>query len=98
MVKAQKRERPMHISDRKTDKARLSSPIQLNLIAVNHCIPGILSKCGARRSWAEQRHCKFAVKSDFANKCMHFNVYMDGHCDSIEAQKDAVILLEDLYR
>lgn len=88
----------MRSSDKKTDKAQLAVKNQLNLISVNHCIPGILSKCGARTSWAEQRLCIFAVKSNFAKKCMHYNAFMDGHCDSIDAQKDAVIVYEDLYK
>ena len=83
-------------SGAKMDKAQLAVQNQLNLKSVNHCIPGILSKCGAGTTWAEHRLCSFAVKSDFANKCMYYNQSMDGHCDCIDAQKDAVKIFEDL--
>lgn len=87
----------MHGSDEKTDKARLAVQNQLNLRSVNLCIPGLLSKCGAGTTWAEQRFCSFAVKSDSAYKCMYFNQSIDGHCDCIDAQKDAAIKIEDLF-
>ena len=79
----------MPVSGAKRDKAQLAVQNQLNLKSVNHCIPGILSKCGAGTTWAEQRLCSFAVKSDFANKCMYYNFSMEQHCDCIDAQKDA---------
>ena len=87
----------MRSSDEKSDKAQLAVRNQLNLKSVNHCIPGILSKCGAGTTWAEQRQCRFAVKSDFVNKCMYYNQSMDGHCDCIDAQRDAVKIFEGLY-
>ncbi len=68
---------------------------KLNLKPNNCCIPGILSKCGAGTSWAEHGFCEFAIKSGFANKCMYYNESMDGHCDCLEAQKDAVMIVED---
>jgi hypothetical protein len=83
-------------SGAKMDKGQLAVQNQLNLKSVNHCIPGILSKCGAGTTWTEQRLCSFAVKSDFANKCMYYNQSMDGHCDCIDAQKDAVEIFKDL--
>ena len=84
----------MHSSDEKAEKAKLATQIQLNLKPVNHCIPGIFSKCGAGKTWAKQQLCGFAVKSDFANKCVYCNSSMDGHCDSIDAQKDARKIFE----
>ena len=68
----------------------------LNLKPANFCIPGILSKCGAGTTWVQQRHCSFAEKSDFANKCMYYNPSMEGHCDCMEAQKDADNTFEGL--
>ena len=93
----EKGETGMHSSDDKKDKARLSVQTHFNLKSVNHCIPGILSKCGAGTTWTEQRLCRFAVKSDFANKCMYYNQTMEGHCDCIDAQKDAVNIFDDLF-
>ena len=85
----------MHSSDKKPDKAQLAVQNQLNLKSVNHCIPGIFSKCGAGKTWAEQRLCSFAVKSDFANKCMFYIEAIDGHCDCVDAQKDADVIVGD---
>ena len=69
----------------------------LNLASTNFCIPGMLSKCGAGTSWAQQRRCRFAVKSAFGNKCMYYNLAMDGHCDCIDAQQDAVKIFDEVY-
>ena len=79
----------MHRSDEKAERAKLAVQNQLNLKSVNHCIPGLFSKCGAGKTWAKQRLCAYAVKSDFAHKCVYYNSSMDGHCDSIDAQLDA---------
>jgi hypothetical protein len=67
----------------------------LNLIPINYCVPSLLSKCGAGTTWAEQKTCLFAIKSNFANKCMYYNHWMDGHCDCLEAQKDAIAVVKD---
>jgi hypothetical protein len=85
----------MHHSDDKIDNIQKSAKYQQNFEKVNYCIPGILSKCSAITSWAEQRLCKFAIKSDYANKCMYFIESIDGHCDCLDAQKDAMIIVED---
>ena len=69
----------------------------LNLKPANYCMPGILSKCAAGKIWADQRHCSFATKSKFSNKCMHYIEAIDGHCDCMDAQKDADNMFEDLY-
>jgi hypothetical protein len=66
-----------------------------NLKPINYCVPGLLSKCGAGTTWAEHKLCRFAVKSTFSNKCMHYIQAMDGHCDCLDAQKDAVIIVEE---
>ncbi len=84
----------MHSSDQKAEKAKLAAQDQMNFKWVSHCIPGILSKCGAGKAWAKQRLCGFAVKSDYANKCVYYNASMDGHCDSIDAQEDARKIFE----
>ena len=84
----------MYRLDEKAKKAGLGAQNQLNIKPVNHCIAGIFSKCGAGKTWAKQRFCAFAVKSDFSNKCVYYNSSMDGHCDSIDAQKDARKIFE----
>jgi hypothetical protein len=84
----------MHYSDDKIDNSPISAKSKQDLQKVNYCIPGILSKCSAGTSWAEQRFCKFSIKSDYANKCMYFIESMDGHCDCLDAQKDAMIIVE----
>jgi len=67
---------------------------QINLKPVNYCIPELLSKCGAGETWSEHKICRFAVVSSFANKCMYYIGSMDGHCDCLDAQKDAVTIVE----
>jgi hypothetical protein len=71
-----------------------STQHQHNLKPMNFCIPGMFSKCGAGRTWPEHRHCRFAIKSSIANKCMYYNEFMDGHCDNVDAQKDAMTIRE----
>ena len=79
----------MELADDKIENRPISVESRQNLKSINYCIPGILSKCSAGISWKEHRVCKFAVKSDYANKCMYFIKSRDGHCDCPEAQKDA---------
>jgi hypothetical protein len=80
----------MHSSKDTIDNILISAKSQQNLERVNYCIPGILSMCSAGTSWNEQSVCKYAIKSDFANKCMFFIESMDSHCDCMDAQKDAM--------
>jgi len=70
---------------------------KLNLKPSNYCLSGIISMCGAGKTWANQKHCQYSVKSDFANKCIYYNNYIDGHCDCIDAQKTAELKFEDVY-
>ena len=58
----------------------------LNLNTINCCIPGLLFKCGAGVTWAEHRACRFAIKSNFADKCVYYNLSTDGNCDCMDAQ------------
>jgi len=78
-------------------KNELQSSIrhQPNLKIVNFCVPGILSKCAAGKTWADHRLCRFAVKAEFSNKCIHYVEEIEGHCDCIDAQRDAEIIVED---
>jgi len=68
---------------------------KLNLNTINCCIPGLLSKCGAGVTWAEQSDCRFAIKSSFADKCMYYNEPTDRHCDCLDAQTEAMAFVED---
>lgn len=79
----------MDHTDDKIETRSISGESRQNLKSINYCIPGILSKCSGGISWAEQKVCKFAIKSDYANKCMHFIESIDGHCDCPDAQKEA---------
>jgi hypothetical protein len=69
---------------------RTSTRHQLNLRPINYCIPGLFSKCGAGATWEEHRLCRFAIKLSFSSKCIYYNESMDGHCDCLDAQKDAI--------
>jgi hypothetical protein len=57
------------------------------LVNVNYCIPGTMSRCSAGLVWQEQKRCKYAIKSSVSDKCMHFIESIDGHCDSVDAQR-----------
>jgi hypothetical protein len=59
-----------------------------DLLRVNYCIPGIMSRCSAGLIWQDQKKCKFAKKSSVSNRCMHYIEPINGHCDSVEAQSE----------
>ena len=77
------------------DKPQSSIRPQANLRPVNFCVPGILSKCGAGTTWSGHSYCIFANKSQYSDKCMHYIEAIDGHCDCVDAQKDADPIIED---
>jgi hypothetical protein len=54
----------------------------------NCCIGGFMSRCGAGPCLIDQQACKFFKKSSAADRCMHFCVALDGHCDCVEAQEE----------
>jgi len=54
----------------------------------NYCVSGIMSRCSAGTVWQEQRKCKFSKRSSVSDRCMHYIVPLDGHCDCVEAQID----------
>ena len=81
----------MHGSNDKIDNILISAKSQQNLQKANNCIPGILSKCSAGTNWTEQTVCRYAIKSDYAkNKCMYYIETIEGHCDCLDAQRDAM--------
>jgi hypothetical protein len=55
---------------------------------VNCCIVGFMSKCGAGPLLITQKACRFFKMSSAGNRCMHYCVALDGHCDSIDAQQE----------
>jgi len=57
------------------------------LVSVNYCIPGIMSRCSAGLIWQEQKKCKYAIKSTVSDRCMHYIEPIYGHCDSVDAQR-----------
>jgi hypothetical protein len=59
-----------------------------DLVSVNYCKPGIMSRCSAGLIWQEQKKCKFANKSTVSERCMHYIESIYGHCDSVEAQRE----------
>ena len=63
-----------------------------DLVSVNYCVPGIMSRCSAGLIWQEQKKCKFANKSTVSDRCMHYIESIYGHCDSVEAQKELIDL------
>jgi hypothetical protein len=58
------------------------------LVSVNYCIPGIMSRCSAGLIWQVQKKCKFSRKSSVGDRCMHYIESIYGHCDSVEAQRE----------
>jgi len=55
---------------------------------VNLCAPDLLSLCGAREALHDQKRCRFYRKATHAERCMHFIESINGHCDSVDAQRD----------
>ncbi len=58
------------------------------LISVNYCIPGAMSRCSAGLIWQEQKKCRYAIKSTVSDRCMHYIESINGHCDSVDAQRE----------
>ena len=58
------------------------------LVSVNYCMPGIMSRCSAGTVWENQKKCKFSKKSSVSDRCMHYIPSLDGHCDSVDAQRE----------
>jgi len=80
MVYSNKRDETSHLRDNRHDRSQL--------VSVNYCIPGIMSRCSAGLIWHEQKKCKFARKSTVGDRCMHYIESIYGHCDSVEAQRE----------
>ena len=74
-------------NDEKYNQLYGRQPRCSELVSVNYCIPGTMSRCSAGLIWPEQKKCKYAVKSTVSDKCMHYIESLDGHCDSVYAQR-----------
>jgi len=72
----------------KTDHIDINRRGCANLENISYCIPGIMSRCSAGSTWEKQEKCKFSKKSTIRNRCMHYIKSLDGHCDSVEAQRE----------
>jgi hypothetical protein len=59
------------------------------LVSVNYCRPGIMSRCSAGIVWEKQKKCRFSKKSSVSERCMHYIASRDGHCDSVDAQRES---------
>jgi hypothetical protein len=80
MVFSKKSDKTSHFRDNRHDRSQL--------VSVNYCTPGIMSRCSAGLIWQDQKKCKFARKSTISDRCMHYIESIYGHCDSVEAQRD----------
>jgi len=80
----------MGISDAKRTINRFTNHAQRcsKLVSVNYCKPGIMSRCSAGTIWENQKNCKFSKKSSVSERCMHYIPSLDGHCDSVDAQRE----------
>jgi hypothetical protein len=58
-------------------------------VRVNLCAPDLLSLCGARESRRDQKRCRYYRKASRAEHCMYFVESINGHCDSVDAQRDS---------
>jgi hypothetical protein len=56
--------------------------------SLNCCVSGFMSKCGAGPLAINQRACRFFKLSSCGDRCMHYCVALDGHCDSVDAQRE----------
>jgi hypothetical protein len=54
----------------------------------NYCVPGVMSRCSAGIIWENQKKCKFSKKSSVGDRCMHYIECLEGHCDSVDAQRE----------
>jgi hypothetical protein len=66
-----------------------------NLKAINFCITGLPSTCGAGGTWHDQRACRFFLRSSHQEECLYYNKVTDGHCGCLDAQKDAMTIYEN---
>ena len=82
MAASDKNEKSNHLYRRQRQCAEL--------VSVNYCIPGTMSRCSAGLIWNEQKKCKYAIKSSFSDRCMHYIESLYGHCDSVDAQRGLV--------
>ena len=55
---------------------------------VNYCVPGMLSRCGAGPNLHEQKKCRYYKKATIRDRCMHYIVALNGHCDCVDAQRE----------
>jgi len=80
----------MGISDSNRRISRFTNDTQRcsKLVSVNYCKPGIMSRCSAGTIWENQKKCKFSKKSSVSERCMHYILSLDGHCDSVDAQRE----------
>ena len=58
------------------------------LESVNYCVPGMMSRCSAGIFWENQNKCKFSKKSSAGDRCMHYIESLEGHCNSVDAQRE----------
>ena len=75
-------------SNRKINQFTNNSRRCSKLISANYCIPGIMSRCSAGVVWENQKKCKYSIKSSVSDRCMHYIPSLDGHCDSVDAQRE----------
>lgn len=61
---------------------------EVRLEHMNYCVTGLMSRCGAGKTWHDQKRCKFAEKSTVSNRCMHYIAAIGGHCDCEQAQRE----------
>ena len=80
MVGSSRRDERSHLRDNRHASAQL--------VSINYCVPGIMSRCSAGLIWHDQKRCKFARKSTAGERCMHYIASINGHCDSVEAQRE----------
>ena len=87
----------MGVSDSNRTINRLSYPSQrcAKLISANYCRPGIMSRCSAGIGWENQKKCSYSKKSSVSDRCMHYIPSLDGHCDSVDAQRENCSGLQD---
>jgi hypothetical protein len=48
-----------------------------------------MSRCSAGIVWEKQKKCRFSKKSSVSERCMHYIASRDGHCDSVDAQRES---------
>jgi uncharacterized Fe-S center protein len=59
------------------------------LNCLNYCVTGVISQCTAGPNLQRQKKCKYYEKATIRDQCMYYIEALNGHCDCVDAQREA---------